>query len=60
VDPARVRPPRSEVATLVSDPGRARARLGWIPETGLEEGVRRTAAWLGPRLAGRDVARYQL
>ncbi len=50
LDPRRVRPDRSEVELLLSDPARARTRLGWTAEVDLEEGVRRTADWLRANL----------
>ncbi len=43
---ARIRPERSEVMRLLSDPSHARDRLGWEPQVSLEEGIRRTADWL--------------
>ncbi len=45
-DPARVRPEKSEVERLLSDPSRARALLGWEAKVPLEEGIRRTAEWI--------------
>lgn len=49
-DPRRVRPAASEVMVLQSDPAVARETLGWTAEVSLEEGLRRTAAWLGTHL----------
>jgi UDP-glucose 4-epimerase len=49
-DPARVRPEKSEVFTLVADATRAKERIGWTPEVSLEEGVARTAAWIREHL----------
>jgi UDP-glucose 4-epimerase len=49
-DPERLRPSRSEVMVLQSDPSRARARLGWEAATSLEEGMKRTAEWIGANL----------
>jgi len=46
-DPRRLRPEASEVMVLLSDPARARARLGWSAATSLEEGLAATARWLG-------------
>ena len=43
---SRFRPEASEVMVLVSDPGKARVRLGWTPEISLEEGIARTARWI--------------
>lgn len=45
-DSARLRPDRSEVSRLVSDPSRAQELLGWTARVSLEEGLRRTAAWI--------------
>jgi NAD dependent epimerase/dehydratase len=42
VDPARLRPQKSEVERLLSDNTRARERLAWQPLVPLEEGLRRT------------------
>jgi NAD dependent epimerase/dehydratase len=42
----RLRPERSEVMRLLSDPSHALERLGWAPEVGLEDGIRQTAEWL--------------
>jgi len=49
-DDCRVRPDRSEVQVLLSDPSRAAALIGWRPTVGLEEGLRRTISWLEPRV----------
>jgi dTDP-glucose 4,6-dehydratase len=43
---ARVRPHRSEVERLISDPSRARELLDWTPEVELREGLARTIEWL--------------
>jgi dTDP-glucose 4,6-dehydratase len=43
-DPTRRRP----------DIGRARARLGWEPRVGLEDGLRRTILWFARQLQGPD------
>jgi dTDP-glucose 4,6-dehydratase len=45
-DPARVRPPTSEVDLLLSDPARARSLWGWRPEVTLREGLERTINWI--------------
>jgi nucleoside-diphosphate-sugar epimerase len=45
-DAGRVRPAASEVSRLVSDPSSAKTTLGWTAEVGLDEGVRRTVAWM--------------
>src|SRR5262249_18108088 len=50
-DARRVRPDASEVEVLLSDPTRARERLGWTPRVSLEEGLARTADWLKTHLS---------
>jgi NAD dependent epimerase/dehydratase len=49
-DPRRLRPDRSEVEVLLSDPSRARERLGWTARVPLAEGIDRTARWLRDNL----------
>ena len=58
-DEDRVRPAGSEVEVLLSDPSKAKERLGWAPTTSLDEGLRRTAEWLRPRTDARTAGRYQ-
>jgi UDP-glucose 4-epimerase len=57
-DEDRVRPPGSEVEVLLSDPTKAKERLGWSASVSLEEGLRRTAEWLAPRADAGSAARY--
>jgi NAD dependent epimerase/dehydratase len=59
-DPERIRPAGSEVEVLVSDPSRARQRLGWTPQVDFDEGLRRTLDWLKPRLDAYSIGHYQL
>ncbi|HAR97333.1 MAG TPA: NAD-dependent dehydratase [Syntrophus sp. (in: bacteria)] len=56
----RVRPDKSEVMVLQSDPALARKRLGWKARVSLEEGIRRTAAWIEPRLGRYAADRYHV
>ena len=58
-DPDRIRPRRSEVDVLLSDPARARERLQWAPTVELQEGVTRTAHWLGSRMDLHRAPVYQ-
>lgn len=44
-DEARVRPSRSEVQLLLSDPTRARELCGWAPTVSLRDGLGETIAW---------------
>lgn len=57
-DEQRVRPERSEVLVLQSDPARARKLLGWEPSVSLEDGLRNVAEWLRPRVDPARAARY--
>jgi NAD dependent epimerase/dehydratase len=50
VDPQRLRPEKSEVHRLLSDPTRAHQLLGWEAQVGLEEGLQRTIAWIQSHL----------
>jgi UDP-glucose 4-epimerase len=59
-DPARLRPDRSEVMVLQSDPTRARERLGWEARTSLEDGLRSTIEWLRRQPEPPEVDRVQL
>jgi len=42
----RLRPGKSEVMVLESDPSRARERLGWVPRVSVEDGLKQTAEWM--------------
>ncbi|HWQ15531.1 MAG TPA: GDP-mannose 4,6-dehydratase [Roseiflexaceae bacterium] len=59
-DQARLRPAASEVFRLHGDNTLARALLGWRPEVSLDEGLRRTVAWIAQHLDRYDPARYQV
>jgi NAD dependent epimerase/dehydratase len=59
-DESRVRPDASEVEVLLSDPSKARERLGWSPEVSLDEGIGRTARWLEKHLDVYDSDRYHV
>jgi len=54
-DPARVRPDKSEVERLISDPQLARELLDWEPTVDLREGLARTIDWIE-----RNVHRYRV
>lgn len=49
-DAARKRPEDSEVHLLLCDPSKARRLLAWEPQTGIEEGLRRTAKYIRQHL----------
>jgi NAD dependent epimerase/dehydratase len=57
-DPERVRPEASEVQVLLSDPGHAKERIGWTPQTSLEDGLARTAVWVAEAGPMADPTRY--
>ncbi len=59
-DTARVRPAASEVLVLLSDPSKARTTLGWEAGVSIEEGVARTARWIGDHLLLYNVERYHV
>jgi nucleoside-diphosphate-sugar epimerase len=49
-DEQRMRPAKSEVSRLLSDSSKAERIAGWRAETTLDEGLRRTAAWIGEHM----------
>ena len=49
-DAERLRPETSEVSRLCADIGKARKLLGYEPQVGFEDGIRRTAAWITEHL----------
>ena len=55
-DQERIRPPGSEIEVLLSDPSFAAERIGWSPQTTLEDGLRSTADWLASRELGLGTA----
>lgn len=58
VDTSRIRPSKSEVLVLLSDPSKANELLGWAAETGIESGLQITADWLEKYRSGYDPDRY--
>jgi UDP-glucose 4-epimerase len=58
-DEERIRPAASEVQVLLSDPSRAKDKLGWQASWTLKEGLAATARWLAPRVDARRAGRYQ-
>ncbi len=54
----RLRPDKSEVLVLLSDPSLAKERLGWVPTVDLEAGLLRTANWLRTNLDRYALAHY--
>ena len=60
VDPARLRPEKSEVTRLLSDNHRAQERLGWQATVDLPEGLRRTIAWISEHMDRYRPSQYQV
>jgi NAD dependent epimerase/dehydratase len=60
VDPARLRPGKSEVERLLSDNSRARSRLGWSPQVPLDRGLALTIDWIKAHLHLYTPGSYQL
>jgi dTDP-glucose 4,6-dehydratase len=58
VDAERQRPAGSEVESLLCDPSKARRLINWQPQISLEEGLKRTAAYLREN-ASRYQAKYK-
>lgn len=50
LDPRRVRPAKSEVLKLVSDNRKAARLMGWSPTTDLDEGLRRSIAFIAQNI----------
>jgi NAD dependent epimerase/dehydratase len=50
IDAARLRPEKSEVERLLCNNAKASKLLGWSPTVTLEEGLRRTIAWVKDNL----------
>ncbi|MDP2318088.1 MAG: SDR family NAD(P)-dependent oxidoreductase [Acidobacteriota bacterium] len=59
-DDSRMRPDASEVMVLLSDPARARERLGWEARVPVEEGLARTVRWLEAHLDRYEADRYHV
>ena len=60
VDESRLRPETSEVFRLHGDNRLAHELLGWQPQVGLDEGLRRTIDWVAQHLDRYDPSRYQV
>ena len=56
----RKRPDGSEVLRLLSDSSLARERLGWEAKVSLEDGLRRTIAWISDNMQLYEVGTYQV
>ena len=60
VDPARLRPEKSEVQRLLADNRLACERLGWEPRVNLRDGLSQTIAWIAENLHLYQTDRYQV
>lgn len=54
----RMRPEKSEVGELLSDPSLAAEVLDWKPRVSLEQGIATTATWLTENIARYNVDQY--
>jgi NAD dependent epimerase/dehydratase len=59
-DDARIRPAKSEVTRLISDPSKAAELMGWRPQVDLREGLERTIAWIEQNQARYRVGDYAI
>ena len=60
VDEARIRPIHSEVNRLLADNRLAKETLGWEPRVSLEEGVKKTVAWIAAHMNRFQIGKYQI
>lgn len=58
-DEQRIRPEHSEVLRLRANNTLAKELMGWEPQVSLEEGLRRTIAWIADHLDLFDPERYR-
>ena len=49
-DPARIRPPKSEVEELWCDNTKAKRLLGWEPKTLIDDGLKKTIEWISEHI----------
>ena len=60
VDEARVRPSRSEVTRLLADNRLAKETIGWEPSVSLEDGIKKTVAWIAAHMNRFQIGKYQI
>jgi len=59
-DGQRVRPEKSEVGRLLCDNTKARNLLGWQPQVGIKEGLRKTIDWIKSNIDVFKVDEYNI
>lgn len=59
IDPERLRPEKSEVLRLLSDPSLARERLNWSPSVSMDDGLDRTIEWIKRNLDHYRIGIYE-
>jgi dTDP-glucose 4,6-dehydratase len=59
MDPARVRPGKSEVLRLLSNNSQARQTLQWQPSVSLEQGLKQTIEWIQDHLDMYKIGTYE-
>ncbi|HBV88702.1 MAG TPA: NAD-dependent dehydratase [Desulfosporosinus sp.] len=60
VDETRVRPSKSEVDRLLSNNRLAKETIDWEPSVSLEEGIKRTVAWIASHMNRFQIGKYQI
>ena len=60
LDPARVRPAKSEVERLISSPALAAELTGWAPTVTVRDGVARTIEWIERHAERYRVGEYAI
>ena len=60
IDERRLRPRKSEVMVLQSDPSKAERLLGWRATVSIEDGIARTAEWCAANMCKVNVEQYHV
>ena len=60
LDPARLRPEKSEVQRLLSDNRLAKERLDWTPQVSLRQGLEQTIDWIRKHAEFYSAGKYQV
>jgi len=59
-DRKRLRPGKSEVMRLLADGSKMKRLTGWKPETSLDEGLKKTVAWINNNPRHFKIGEYQI